>query len=386
MALRIDASGSPDAPTPPPAAAPPPSRPAPLALVRWLSAPLKALGCLTSAVTILAVGGTAAGAPGIGIAGVLVLLAVPVVGFTRNQVFLTTRGHEFASTVEEVQALKASDAIAFAQPFATLFRKISADSQNPAVDGPPWNGQNCTILFIDIAGFGGHHRNDADRRRVRTAMYDVLRTALKDSDVLWDACHQEDRGDGALIVVPPTIATRAVVDPLFARLFDGLRQHNEQSAAGRRIQLRVALHVGPVVSDPEGVTGEAIVHTARLLDASILKREIAETSAHLGVIVSTFVYDAVIKHENGSVEPTSYRRVSFQGKESKITGWMHLAGQPAPRRSMRIRGRAVPHGVPRPAFTRTVSRLRHRRESGWRSPAPRRWGSPAPPPPHHPAR
>jgi hypothetical protein len=193
-----------------------------------------------------------------------------------------------------------------------------------------WAGQNCSIVFVDVAGFSSPHRNDDDRLAVRRAMYELLRDAFDHSQVPWDGCHREDRGDGALIIVPPEVPTRAVVDPLLARLAALLRGHNRRSSAAVRIQLRFALHVGPVTHDNEGVSGSAVIHTARLLDAPVLKEWLATTQSDLGIIASTFVYDNVIADAPGYVVPATYQQVTCTVKESHLTGWMHLSAATAP--------------------------------------------------------
>lgn len=93
-----------------------------------------------------------------------------------------------------------------------------------------------------------------------------------------------------------------------------------------RLRLRVALHVGPVASDAEGVSGEAIIHTARLLEAPPLKAGLAGAAADLGFIASTFVYDNVIRHELERAAPDLYQVVRTQVKESVLSGWMRLLG------------------------------------------------------------
>jgi hypothetical protein len=105
---------------------------------------------------------------------------------------------------------------------------------------------NCSILFTDVASFADPVRNDSDRNVVRTAMYEIVRSAFEASRVPWAACYHEDRGDGAVIVVPPNISTQRVVDPLVQELADRLRQYNRRASDVVRIQLRAALHVGPV--------------------------------------------------------------------------------------------------------------------------------------------
>jgi hypothetical protein len=193
-------------------------------------------------------------------------------------------------------------------------------------EAEPWRGHNCSIFLSDIVAFGWHDRNDVDRKVVRDEMYANLRDAFEGSDVPWWSCHREDRGDGALIVIPPNIPTRAVVYPLLDLLASALKRHNRQTTKATRMQLRVALNVGPVISDPRGVSGEAIIRAARLIDAPMLKKELARSAADLGVIVSTFIYDSVIKHAPGQVDSAQYRQLRFRVKESSLTAWMYLAG------------------------------------------------------------
>ena len=466
---------------------------------RWLMRFLASTRYPAAAVAALTAGGVIAGARGLVIAGVLIVVAVPIIGFTCNQMTLTSKGRKLATTVNEVRALKESDAVAFSQPLATVLRRaqigqMSADNTSlpqaigqslelrrpapleiwrdgdpkpesmrsakpcfwqsltpaeqqalqaagetatfapgtalcrqseqaelvfiifsgltkvyvaqpggkraiairgagdiigeraafqarsrsatvvaietvralviptadfavfldhhpsvlevlerrvydrlteisqavPEWDNPgsePWQGQNCSIFLADISAFGGHYRNDDDRQIVRDKLYATLRDVFESSDVPWWACHREDRGDGALVVVPPSIPTRSVVDPLLILLGTALRRYNQEATQATRIQLRVALNVGPVVSDPQGVSGEAIILAARLLEAPALKKELARTAADLGVIVSPFIYDLVIKHAPGYVDPAQYRHLRFRVKESNVTAWMYLSGR-----------------------------------------------------------
>ena len=162
---------------------------------------------------------------------------------------------------------------------------------------------NCAIVFTDVAGFSDPLRNDSDRDVVRAALYEILRAAFEASGVPWAACYREDRGDGAVIVVPPTISTLRVVDPLAAELADRLRQYNRRASEVVRIQLRVALHVGPVGKDPEGLTGQAVITTARILDAPVIKARLAAEQADLIFAVSDYVYEHVVRSCDGRVDP-----------------------------------------------------------------------------------
>ena len=146
------------------------------------------------------------------------------------------------------------------------------------------------------------------------------------SEVPWSTCVHEDRGDGTLTVVPPEVPTISLVDPLIALLAAKLKRYNRRAGESVRIQLRVALNVGPVSPDPQGLHGLSLIHAARMLEARSLKDKLTATRADLGFVASAHVYDTVIRHATGLVEPDAYQKIRTRVKESTITGWMYLAG------------------------------------------------------------
>jgi CRP-like cAMP-binding protein len=188
-------------------------------------------------------------------------------------------------------------------------------------------GENCTILLTDVVGFGALDRNDQDRRIIRLSSQEMMRASL---GRVWDECISEDRGDGLLIVVPPHITTAQVIGPLHRELPGELRRHNRTYSEMAHIRLRVAVNVGPVVSDVVGMSGEAIIRTARLIDAPAFKGAMNTSGATLGIIASEFVYETAIRHAAGSIESNGYKLVNVNVKESNIPGWMQLIDLASP--------------------------------------------------------
>lgn len=141
------------------------------------------------------------------------------------------------------------------------------------------------MLRTDVVAFGALNRDDRDRLIIRRASLEMMQVSL---GFLWDACISEDRGDGLLIVVPPMIPTTKVMERLDRELPGELRLHNRTYSESVRIKLRVAVNVGPVMGDSLGVSGEAIIRTARLIEAPVFKEAMASAGASLGIIVSTF--------------------------------------------------------------------------------------------------
>jgi hypothetical protein len=60
----------------------------------------------------------------------------------------------------------------------------------------------------------------------------------------------------------------------------------------------------------------------------VLKESLANTGADLAVMASAHVYDTIIRHTPGLVDPNAFKQVRYQVKETKITSWRYLAGTP----------------------------------------------------------
>jgi hypothetical protein len=192
-----------------------------------------------------------------------------------------------------------------------------------SVQSPPHllTGENCTVLRTDVVAFGALNRNDRDRRIIRRASLEMMQVSL---GYLWDSCTSEDRGDGLLIVVPPMIPTTKIMERLDSELPRELRLHNHTYSESVRIKLRVAANVGPVMGDLLGVSGEAIIRTARLIEAPVFKEAMASADASLGIIVSAFIYETVIRHAAGLMDVDEYEEVEVKVKESSMPAWMKL--------------------------------------------------------------
>jgi class 3 adenylate cyclase len=188
---------------------------------------------------------------------------------------------------------------------------------------PPLSGQNCTVIRTDVVGFGARHRTDRDRQVIRREGLAMMQRTLAP---FWGACISEDRGDGLLLVVPPQVPTASVMEGLHGELPVALRQHNEASGAAARFRLRVAVNVGPVVSDDLGMSGEAIIRTVRLVEAPVLKAAMAAGEAALGIIVSEFVFDTAVAQ---LAQAGEYEQVQVRRKEFASPAWMRLVGPAA---------------------------------------------------------
>ena len=170
------------------------------------------------------------------------------------------------------------------------------------------NTAHCTIVVVDVEGFGLRSRTNPNKVRVRRGMYRALERAFVAAAIPWAACRHADLGDGVLVLAPARISKTLFVDLLLGPLADELAAHNGAHPSPERIRLRLALHAGEVSYDDHGVTGSSILHAQKLLDAPQLKRALAETTALLAVIASDWLFDEVIRHSERS-RADAYRPV-----------------------------------------------------------------------------
>lgn len=187
------------------------------------------------------------------------------------------------------------------------------------------DGKHCTVVAVDVVGFGGVVRNNDDRLFVHDTMVDMTQAALTGT---WEKCVREDRGDGMLILVPAAIPTLSIVERLTGNLPAALRRHNRVYNVCAQIQLRIAVDTGLVESRDRGMTGKALSQAWQLLKTPDLTDAISRSRANLGMILSSDVYDSAIRPQGG---PLSYGEVWLGKRGASPQAWMQMI-DPAPER------------------------------------------------------
>jgi tetratricopeptide (TPR) repeat protein len=179
------------------------------------------------------------------------------------------------------------------------------------------------IMVVDVERFGDPARTNLNQLAVRDGLYKAVTRAFMESGVAWDSCVSEDRGDGALILVPPEVPKTCLVTVLLGRLTAAVSWHNARCAVPEQMRLRVALHAGEVYRDAHGVAGAAVNHTFRLADAPALRSALDASPGVLALIVSDWLFGEVVRHDPAA-EPGSYRQVQVIVKETAAAGWIRV--------------------------------------------------------------
>jgi class 3 adenylate cyclase len=186
-----------------------------------------------------------------------------------------------------------------------------------------------TIVFVDVADFTNPSRTVADLVAVQEGVYNVLKAAFADAGVDYGSCESEDRGDGALILIPPDVSKSMLVDRLPERLVAALRRHNATHAETSRFKLRVGIHAGEIRWNDPGWVGNAVNEAARIVEAAEVKSALARSDGLLALVASDHIYTEVIKQDPG-VAPEAYLRIQTTVKQFSGVIWLRLPGATSP--------------------------------------------------------
>jgi hypothetical protein len=191
-----------------------------------------------------------------------------------------------------------------------------------------------TILVVDVER---STRTRAGEDLVRYAVHEALEEAFRHSQIPWEGCVSEDHQEGTIILVPPDVPKRLLVDPLPEFLVRELNAHNSLYPEEERTRLRMALHAGEVAHGEVGssvlarnAVDPAITLAFRLVSSAALHTALAESSGILGMIVSSYFYEEVVRH-HPTIDPRIYRSVRVGTKQSTAQAWVSLPDDPRAR-------------------------------------------------------
>ncbi len=185
-----------------------------------------------------------------------------------------------------------------------------------------------SILGVDVEGFSRLERTDPIRLRLHRLLRDLLTGALGWAGANPSQYDLSDTGDGFLATISPSVPKNRLLDPLVGRLAEQLDQHNQAVGGAERVRLRVVVHAGELLRDPQPNVGHTAIFASRLLDATQLRACLAATHAPLVLGVSDWIYQEVVRQHYEGVDPASYQPVRMTAKGVDALAWVHTPGDP----------------------------------------------------------
>jgi hypothetical protein len=180
------------------------------------------------------------------------------------------------------------------------------------------------ILAVDIQGFGRLDRSNPARARMRAGLHRILGNAMTAAGIDPEHIAQTEYGDGVVVLLDPQVSKARLLHPLLPRLVSGLARYNRTAPDAARLRLRVVVHAGELLRDDHGITGEDLVLAFRLLDADAVRAHLLQTETDLVLVVSDVIYQGIVKHAYGGIEPTRFQPVWASAKETSVRAWLHV--------------------------------------------------------------
>ncbi|MFB6889316.1 hypothetical protein ACFCX4_08385 [Kitasatospora sp. NPDC056327] len=203
---------------------------------------------------------------------------------------------------------------------------MSKTTMGVNVDGHAVDAVYELVVGVDVRRSGAY--DDPGKTRMRRQLYAVLDRAFDRAGVPLRGVHREDRGDGVLATVAPTVPPSRILGVWVTEVHEQLRQSN--IGLTMPLGLRIGLHVGPVTHDAQGVSGHAVDLACRLTDADAARRLLERDRADLVVVVSDSLYREVVRHGGRFVDPEHYAPARLRLKDDEVPAWLRLPGRPRP--------------------------------------------------------
>lgn len=180
------------------------------------------------------------------------------------------------------------------------------------------------VVAVDVEGYS---KLDAlDQSLVQSRLSDVLDLAAHNAGLDRAHWYRQVRGDGELAVLPTDADAARVVAHFTEQLAAAL---SDLRTAGTPLRMRVAMHCGPLTAGAFGLVGDAPIVTCRLLDAEVVRDELAGADADLVLVISERLFVDVVLTRFHDLDASRFRPTAFEVKGVRYAGYLCTG---APRR------------------------------------------------------
>ena len=182
------------------------------------------------------------------------------------------------------------------------------------------------MLVMDIENSSG--RPEYVRARLQDDASALMDRALYEAGLAVGEYTVDERGDGALIVLPPDASKSRITDVFAHRLPLWLRRLAGQRSELARLRLRIGLNCGDAsVTDQGSWLGTAVDTLFRLVDAAPTKQALAAASDALMVlIVSDAWYADAVRPGLGDTFEDDFRPLTIASHGRDFPAWLTLPG------------------------------------------------------------
>lgn len=179
-------------------------------------------------------------------------------------------------------------------------------------------------FVIDLVGYTD--RTEPAQRHAQERIVDLTYEVVEALGVAAGDTFVQPTGDGMNVFLPVDIDYSRVLGELRRLFVEHLVVDNGRNKD--RLRFRMAVDVGPCRLAPNGCSGATIVSFGRLVETAKLRQAMTDhPDASLGLIVSDYVYSAIVAHDYPGLPPDDFTPLDAVVKGYQARAWLWVSDQ-----------------------------------------------------------
>jgi class 3 adenylate cyclase len=176
-------------------------------------------------------------------------------------------------------------------------------------------------FVVDVVGYS--QRAEPHQYALQQRLAALITDVMDEIGVRLEPGYVQGTGDGMNVFLPVDTDISRALPALLASVGARLRRDNQRHQD--RIRLRVATDLGPVRPAATGFSGNTIIAFGRLVDSAPIRDAMARhPDADLAVLVSDWLYQHVVSHGYGGLDPAEFSRVQAVVKSFQADAWLWI--------------------------------------------------------------
>jgi hypothetical protein len=174
-------------------------------------------------------------------------------------------------------------------------------------------------FVVDVVGYS--ERTEPGQYAVQQRLAALVTEVMGAAGIRLEPEYLQGTGDGMNVFLP---AGADVSRALAALLWPAATWlHHDNQGHADRIRVRIATDLGPVRPAATGFSGNTIIAFGRLVDSAPIREAIIRQSdADLAVLVSDWLYAAVVSQGYADLDPAQFIRVQSVVKRFQADAWL----------------------------------------------------------------
>jgi class 3 adenylate cyclase len=174
-------------------------------------------------------------------------------------------------------------------------------------------------FVVDVVGYS--ERVEPAQYALQQRLAVLITEVMPTAGIQLEPEYLQGTGDGMNVFLPAgadvSRALAALLTPTATLL------HHDNECHADRIRLRIATDLGPVRPAATGFSGHTIVAFGRLVDSAPIRDAITrQPDADLAVLVSDWLYAAVVSQGYADLDPSQFTRVQAVVKRFQADAWL----------------------------------------------------------------